>query len=77
MESSLLDRTLHLLATRDCSLETIAHGAGVGVSWLQKFYRGVIPNAGTVRVQRVHDYLQKRDAAFTAAGLPKGRTVAA
>jgi hypothetical protein len=77
MDSSLFDRTLDLLATRDCSLETIAHGAGVGVSWLQKFSLRRIPNAGAVRVQRVHDYLQKRDAAFAAAGLPKGRTVAA
>lgn len=60
---SLFDRTLSLLDERDCSLETIAIGSGVGVSWLQKFSLRRIPNAGALRIQRVHDFLVNRRAA--------------
>lgn len=58
----LLEATYDLLAQArgEITLEAIADGADVGLSWLRKFSAKSIPKPGVLPVQRVHDFLHER-----------------
>ena len=58
---NLLDKTKVLLAVgkSDMNLREIAQGAGVGFEWLRKFDDGTSKHPSVVRVQALHDYLDK------------------
>lgn len=58
---NLLDKTRVLLsvAKSQMSLREIAAGAGVGFEWLRKFDDGTSKHPSVVRVQSLHDYLER------------------
>ncbi len=56
----LLDITLLRLKNRQESLRAVASGAGVEFEWLAKFGQGRIADPGVRKVQKVHDYLSKK-----------------
>ncbi len=53
-------KTLALLNATAIPLCKIAKDNGVSVDWLSRFKRGVIPEPGIGKVQKVHDYLVRR-----------------
>jgi len=61
-ESNLLNKTRKLLADATDPLSEIAEASGVGLEWLRKFRADSIPNPGVIRVQQLHDYLEKLSA---------------
>lgn len=63
--NTLLDKTYLLLdsARGKLTQQQIAEGAGVTLTWIQKFARRAIPGPGVDRVQRVHDYLISAESA--------------
>ena len=58
---NLLDKTKVLLpvAKTSMSLREIARGAGVGFEWLRKFDDGTSQHPSVVRVQALHDFLER------------------
>jgi transcriptional regulator with XRE-family HTH domain len=57
----LLDKTnfmLPLVRAHQTTRE-IADGADVGFEWLKKFEAGDIGNPSVVRIQKLHDYLER------------------
>lgn len=58
---NLLDKTKVLLpvAKSQMSLREIAVGAGVGFEWLRKFDDGTSKHPSVVRVQALHDFLDR------------------
>jgi hypothetical protein len=58
---NLLDKTKVLLsvAKSQMSLREIAAGADVGFEWLRKFEDGTSKHPSVVRVQALHDYLER------------------
>ena len=58
---NLLDKTrfmLPLVRSRQTARE-IAEGAGVGFEWFKKFEAGDIKHPSVVRIQNLHDYLER------------------
>lgn len=57
----LLDKTIFMLPlvrAQQTSRE-IAEGADVGFEWLKKFEGGHINEPSVVRIQKLHDYLER------------------
>lgn len=58
---NLLDKTnfmLPLVRAHQTTRE-VADGAGVGFEWLKKFEAGDIEHPSVVRIQNLHDYLER------------------
>jgi transcriptional regulator with XRE-family HTH domain len=68
---NLLDKTKFMLplVRAHRSPREVADGAGVGFEWLKKFEAGDIEHPSVVRIQNLHDYLERTltEAKETAA----------
>ena len=56
---NLLDKTKVLLSVSKEPRREIAKGAGVGFEWLRAFEEGRTNHPSVVRVQALHDYLER------------------
>lgn len=54
------EKTLSLLKATPIPLRTIARDNDLSVDWISRFKRGVIPEPGIGKVQKLHDYLAGR-----------------
>jgi transcriptional regulator with XRE-family HTH domain len=58
---NLLDKTRFMLplVRSHTSAREVAEGAGVGFEWFKKFEAGDIEHPSVVRIQNLHDYLER------------------
>lgn len=61
MNADLYSKTIRLLKMSSISFSEISKGAGVGQRWLFDLANGRFKDPGVRKIQRLHDYLSKRN----------------
>lgn len=64
VQETLLGRTYRYLESSPLTYREIAAGAAVDINWVAKFAQRAIQEPGISKVQRVHDFLAGREAAY-------------
>jgi predicted transcriptional regulator len=63
---NLLNETKRLVKKhrKELTVAQMADRSGVGRFWMQKFVQDIPPDPGVKKVQKVYDYLSRRDHAM-------------